>query len=1222
MRHVFFSLVGTKTRFDMFLDIVTSSLADGSGSYVFDGTTSHWQSAEVYIGSSPSTYNGTEITVDASGNDYNGEYIQWSFAEPRACETLTLHMEHPNFMPTSTVVLGRVDEFSPWIFIGGDERTPLDATDVLVIALNSTDEFLQYRVVFQSLRNASSVKIQEIEFVETNRSGQTIDFTLASSTVSIADGTVTLSANATSLLPVTFSVDRPDLVSLSGDTLTLLGAGTVTITAEQGGNGFFLPAPDVSRQLTITKVEQTVTFSLSPTTVVYGSSPITLSASSTSGLDVEFFVDRPDLASISGTTLTILHAGTVVISATQDGDEYYASASPVSQTLTIQKAPQTITFSLGSEIGFSYYPIELDGTTTSSLPITYTVESASGSYIADITDGDLVVFDLGEIIVTASQSGNDDYLPAPNVEQTTTIVKGTNAITFVLDPSTLEFSNDEIILSATVTSGGTITYSVSDTDIVSASGNIITPLRVGSVDITASSSETEFFLAAPDVTRTLTITKISQVLTFTLDEPTVTYTHAPINLSATVDSGFPIDFSISNSSVVALSGSTLTIIGTGTVDVTATQAGTDYYETVSVTRTLTVNKASQSMTFTLSPSTVSYTYGPYTLSASNISGLPITFSIDSRDASVASVSGNTLTILDVGTARVVASQGGDANWLSTSLVRTLTITKASQTITFSITPTTVTYDPLNVLRSFSVSASPSGLAVTVTSSDDSIVSISGTSVRTHRGGTVTLTASQSGNRYFNAATSVVVSYTVNKAPQRIFFAPVPSVLAYDPSNNLYTLSSTATSGLAVTLTSLNPLVAIVSGSTMTLRSTGGTTLSATQSGDDRYLAAEEVTQAIVVSQTTAQLHKVTSPSALCDTQSRDSYGRRHIRISDETDDADTLHYHIGVNGQKILQAKESVTHDSSNGDSTYTISLKTMGADVTASNEVLQLAPAQSTLKGSLRVTNMPEMALVLPSTVSYDTVPPVLTTQSYLGFTFSASSVNSSGSYTTRCPFGAFNTTDASYRWASVASYTSGTYSGVTSTSTTPSAISGEWLQVQFPRTVRLNEITLTSAEDASTPMNWYVLGSVDGSTWVTLSYVSQSVLTPTQSATIADTTAYVYVRIVTTRVSSGTFVAINDVRIDGVVVGDVEQDGSLTVAGRGTFSDTLVVTDGETSLITASASETALEVTDGVLAMTLKNDGIYWGDVFRLRMYNNQLEFQKRTNGVFQTTQVLTGV
>jgi hypothetical protein len=69
--------------------------------------------------------------------------------------------------------------------------------------------------------------------------------------VHVLDGTVTMTAEATSGLPVTYVSSDTSIATVSGDTVTILDDGEVTITASQAGNNDFEEAIEVSQNLLI-----------------------------------------------------------------------------------------------------------------------------------------------------------------------------------------------------------------------------------------------------------------------------------------------------------------------------------------------------------------------------------------------------------------------------------------------------------------------------------------------------------------------------------------------------------------------------------------------------------------------------------------------------------------------------------------------------------------------------------------------------------------------------------------------------------------------------------------------------------------------------------------------------------------------------------------------------------------------------------------------------------
>ncbi|NVK43754.1 MAG: MBG-2 domain-containing protein, partial [Oceanospirillaceae bacterium] len=117
-----------------------------------------------------------------------------------------------------------------------------------------------------------------------------------------------------------------------------LGDNTVTLTAtDDSGN-----SRSAQATVTVAKGTQTITFNaLSAKT--YGDASFSLGATASSGLDVSYTSSDTDVATISGSTLTIIGAGATTITASQAGDDNYVAANNVQQTLTVNKMALTIT---------------------------------------------------------------------------------------------------------------------------------------------------------------------------------------------------------------------------------------------------------------------------------------------------------------------------------------------------------------------------------------------------------------------------------------------------------------------------------------------------------------------------------------------------------------------------------------------------------------------------------------------------------------------------------------------------------------------------------------------------------------------------------------------------------------------------------------------------------------------------------------------------------------
>ena len=122
--------------------------------------------------------------------------------------------------------------------------------------------------------------------------------------------------------------------------MTVVGAGSATITASQAGSANYDAATDASQTLTAGKAAQTITFG-AIAAKTYGDAPFALDAAASSGLAVSYVSSNTAVATVSANTVTIVGAGTATITASQAGSANYDAATDASQTLTVGKAAQS-----------------------------------------------------------------------------------------------------------------------------------------------------------------------------------------------------------------------------------------------------------------------------------------------------------------------------------------------------------------------------------------------------------------------------------------------------------------------------------------------------------------------------------------------------------------------------------------------------------------------------------------------------------------------------------------------------------------------------------------------------------------------------------------------------------------------------------------------------------------------------------------------------------------
>jgi hypothetical protein len=314
-----------------------------------------------------------------------------------------------------------------------------------------------------------------------------------------------LTGSSTSGLPMSYTSSNPDVATVSGNTVTIVGIGQTTITASQTGDVNFNAAASVPQTLTVVKGNQAIFFSLQNFSKTFGDEAFDLPGFAytgdliMTGLPITYTSTNTSVATISGKTVTILAAGTADIIASQTGNDYYNAASEVIRTLTVSKANQTITFDVLASKNFGDASFDLSATASSGLPVTYT---SSNPAIATIAGNKVTIIALGTTDITASQAGSTNYNAASDVIQPFSVKTG-QTITF--EPITTKTLGDPAFtLSATATSGLAVTFT-SVSDKVSISGNLVTLVKAGSVAIKANQAGNNTIGVAPAVERTFCI---------------------------------------------------------------------------------------------------------------------------------------------------------------------------------------------------------------------------------------------------------------------------------------------------------------------------------------------------------------------------------------------------------------------------------------------------------------------------------------------------------------------------------------------------------------------------------------------------------------------------------------------------------------------------------------------------------------------------------------------
>ena len=467
-------------------------------------------------------------------------------------------------------------------------------------------------------------------------------------TKTFGDEAFTLPATTDKGLTINYQSTNTNVATVEGNVVTIKEPGETNIIATQAGNDDYLEATYVSRKLTVKKVTQTIVLNeLQDKT--FEDIPFMLPATTDKGLTISYQSTNTNVATIEGNAVTIVGAGTTDIIATQQGDEHHYAATPVSRTLTVNRQTQSITFNAFGNVVYGDAQIELNQYTNKNFEITYT---SSNTDVATVNGNIISVIKPGVTVIKAIQNGNKNYLPAQSIERTLIVNKAEQKIEWHELPAK-KYGDDDFALPKTTDKGLTISYTSDNEDVATINGNIVSIKNAGSTNITATQSGDDYYNAATAVTQILTVSKITQSITFE-ELPVMTFGDTPIELNATASSSNEVVFESSDETVATISGKTLTIVGAGSCIITASCAGdNNYYTAIPVERVLVVNKAGQ--TITIAPvNGKRYGDEPFELNITTNNNRPVV--LTSSDASVLSIKGTTATIRGAGNVTITALQ--------------------------------------------------------------------------------------------------------------------------------------------------------------------------------------------------------------------------------------------------------------------------------------------------------------------------------------------------------------------------------------------------------------------------------------------------------------------------------------------------------------------------------------------------------------------------------------
>lgn len=545
---------------------------------------------------------------------------------------------------------------------------------------------------------------------------------------------ITLTAEAQT--NITYTSSNTEVADIEDKKLVIKTAGTVTITANAEETNKY-KAATAQKTFNISKATPAIVSLPTVEAITYGA---TLEAATLNGGET----DTEGTWQWNADLTQVLNAGTheLAVQFIPTNTAWYNTLDS-KVTVTVNKADQTIAWD------FTTTEMTVDEVLTlSATALAGEVTFALTGDAATLEGNTLTAVKAGEITITASQAGNDNYNAAEEVAHTITIHKATPTITAwptlndVVYGATYGEALQLIGGEASVEGAFSITNMPADLAQAPAVGEYI-------FGIVFTPAKAESYNEVSDSV-TLQVTKQLQTIAWDFADQELLIGNT-LTLSATAPAG-EVSFAIQPAEGVAsLEGNTLTALAAGTVTITATALENENYEAASVSYTVTVIKHTPEITILPTVDPIGYntplTDDMLNGGESNIEG---TWSFVNPTQSL-NMGNNEVAI------RFTPTNTDLYNTIDTTII--VEVTKATQEIIWDLTsPQTLAIGKFIVLNATATSMLPVDYDI---EGEEGVIAIENNILLTAKKvGTVVVHAVQEGNEYYSPAIPVSCVITV------------------------------------------------------------------------------------------------------------------------------------------------------------------------------------------------------------------------------------------------------------------------------------------------------------------------------------------------------------------------------------------------------------------------------------------------------------------------------
>ena len=327
-------------------------------------------------------------------------------------------------------------------------------------------------------------------------------------------------------------------------------------------------------------------------------------------------------------------------------------------------------------------------------------------------------------------------------------------------------------------------------------------------------------LAPTSAVGAVTIIATPTATTVSLTQRTITLTPPATN------SPGAWSIEIDNPKIATANGLTLTLLSAGTSIIRYAQAASGAYNAASRSSRLTVTPGIPTLG-EFKDQTVALSAGTFTITPPTSSS-DGAWSYQSLDQSIATVSGNKVTLLDGGEVSIRATQSPTLNWLTTSATMKLSVTAPSPTVgTFS--DITLSIDSVSRVELI-LPVSNSRGAWTLTSADPSVASVNGLTVTALKAGSTKISAKQAPAGGFRSiiVTMNVTILAVDPVVSAAGFQDRTVEIIPGTPQQISLAAPVSNSPGTWTFTSSDPAIASINGNSLSALKPGKVTVTAVQ----------------------------------------------------------------------------------------------------------------------------------------------------------------------------------------------------------------------------------------------------------------------------------------------------------------------------------------------------------------------------------------------------------